>query len=56
MSKMKKNILILTLVGISLNGFSQDISFENRGGFFSIGTQSNRTGSITLIDVDNDEI
>jgi hypothetical protein len=38
----------------TINGFSQDVEFFNAGGFFSIGTQLNRTASITLFDVNQD--
>jgi len=41
---------------ISIHGTAQSISFLNADGFFSIGTQSNRTASITLIDIDQDVI
>ena len=51
---MQKNIFIFIFIAISLNGFSQNISFVNRDGFFFIGTQSNRTASITLVDIDKD--
>lgn len=54
MTEIQKNIFIFICIGISLNGFSQNISFANRDGFFSIGTQSNRTASITLVDIDKD--
>ena len=54
MNKMQKNIVLLFLFGFSLNGYSQDITFFNADGIFSIGTQSNRTASITLTDVDQD--
>ena len=46
--------MLLAFLTISFNGFAQDISFFNADGVFSIGTQSNRTASITLFDIDND--
>lgn len=54
MPTLYKTIFVFFLMGISLNGFSQDITFFNADGFFSIGTQSNRTASITLVDIDKD--
>ena len=54
MKKMRTQIILLAFLTISFNGFAQDISFFNADGIFSIGTQSNRTASITLFDVDND--
>ena len=54
MKKMQKHTLLLTFLTISLNIFSQDVTFFNADGFYSIGTQSNRTASITLFDIDKD--
>ena len=54
MTEMKKVTILFSIIGISLNGFSQELNFQNRDGFFSIGTQPNRTASITLIDIDKD--
>ena len=54
MKKIRKQIILLTLLTISFNGFAQEVTFFNADGFFSIGTQSNRTASITLSDVDQD--
>ena len=34
--------------------YAQEVSFFNADGFFSIGTQSNRTASISLFDIDQD--
>ena len=51
---MKKTVLILTILALSINGFSQNIRFQNHDGFLSIGTQSNRTASISLVDIDKD--
>lgn len=53
MKKVLKVVMSLC-IGISLNGFSQEVSFFNGDGFFSVGTQSNRTASITLFDIDKD--
>ena len=44
---MKKIVLFATLL-IFVKSFSQETSFFNADGFFSIGTQSNRTASITF--------
>lgn len=51
---MRTPILLIAFISISCNAFSQEVSFFNADGFFSIGTQSNRTASITLCDVDKD--
>lgn len=51
---MRIQFVLLAFLTISLNGSSQEITFFNADGFFSIGTQSNRTASITLIDIDKD--
>ena len=49
------NFLVLyTVLSASLSSFSQDVNFINADGRFSIGTQSNRTASITLFDIDKD--
>ncbi|SMG36065.1 Repeat domain-containing protein [Marivirga sericea] len=42
------------MLTISFKAVSQDVSFINADGVFSIGTQSNRTASISLIDFDKD--
>lgn len=42
------------LFGMSLAGISQETSCMNADGFFSIGTQSNRTASICLVDMNQD--
>ncbi|MFT5254160.1 MAG: hypothetical protein ACI87N_003227, partial [Flavobacteriales bacterium] len=52
MKKIRTQIMLLAFLTISFNGFTQDISFFNADGVFSIGTQSNRTASITLFDID----
>ena len=54
MKKIQQYIILLAFVTISVNGFTQDVTFFNADGFFSIGTQSNRTASITLSDIDQD--
>lgn len=54
MKKTPTLILLLAILNIPLKGFTQDVSFFNADGIFSIGTQSNRTASITLSDVDQD--
>ena len=54
MKKIRTQIILLTLLTITFNGFAQEVTFLNADGFFSIGTQSNRTASITLIDIDKD--
>lgn len=51
---MRTQIILLAFLTISFNGFAQDVSFFNADGIFSIGTQSNRTASITLSDIDQD--
>lgn len=51
---MQKHIFILLFIGLTYNGYTQDIRFFNADGFFSIGTQSNRTAAITLVDIDKD--
>ena len=51
---MIRKIVLLTFITFSLTGFSQEVAFFNADGFFSIGTQSNRTASITLVDIDQD--
>lgn len=53
-SNMRKIISVLLLSIISLNALTQEVSFSNADGFFSIGTQSNHTASITLSDIDKD--
>lgn len=53
-TKITKQLIILTFLTIPINGFAQEVTFFNADGFFSIGTQSNRTASITLSDMDND--
>ena len=54
-SKIMRTLLFLfTLLIPALNGSSQEISFQNADGALSIGTQSNRTASISLIDIDKD--
>ena len=42
------------LLTVAINGSAQETTFFNADGFFSIGTQSNRTASITLFDIDKD--
>ena len=54
MKKNREHILLLTFLTILYNGFAQETTFFNADGFFSIGTQSNRTASITLSDIDQD--
>tara|TARA_R110002051_G_scaffold235662_1_gene297111 strand:+ start:2605 stop:2817 length:213 start_codon:yes stop_codon:yes gene_type:complete len=49
-----KKILIFAILLIFVNDFSQESTFFNADGFFSIGKQSNRTTSITLVDIEND--
>lgn len=53
-TQLMHKILLALLLGTSLNGIAQETSFFNADGFFSIGTQSNRTASITLVDMDGD--
>lgn len=47
-------IVLLSFLAISFKGFTQEVSFLNADGFFSIGISSNRTASITLFAIDND--
>ena len=47
-------IILLFILLLSLNSHAQEVSFLNADGFFSIGTQSNRTASITLFDINKD--
>lgn len=51
---MKSFLSIFLLLLSSSIAFCQQTSFFNADGFFSIGTQSNRTASITLFDIDKD--
>ena len=51
---MRTQLLVLAVLISSFNGFAQEVSFFNADGFFSIGTQSNRTASINLFDIDQD--
>ena len=53
MKLIRKQLLGAALV-ITINGFAQGVTFFNAGGAFTIGTQSNRTASITLFDIDLD--
>lgn len=50
---MKHTLTIIILI-FSSNAFGQKVEFLNYDGFYSIGTQSNRTASISLVDIDND--
>ena len=50
---MRTQIIFLAFLTISFNGFAVDMSLFNAEGIFSIWTQSNRTASITLFDIDN---
>ena len=54
MNKIREHLLLLIFLTIVIKGFSQEVTFFNADGFFSIGTQSNRTASITLFDIDKD--
>ncbi len=54
MDKIREQIIWIVFLTIPLTGFAQEVTFFNADGFFSIGTQSNRTASITLFDVDQD--
>ena len=52
---MKKQLKIIIPIWLLLNiGNAQEVEFFNADGFFSIGTFSNRTASITLFDIDQD--
>lgn len=51
---MIKKIFMITCIGVFICSYSQEVSFFNADGFFTIGTQSNRTASITLVDIDKD--
>lgn len=51
---MRIQIVLLSFLAISFKGFTQEVSFLNADGFFSIGTSSNKTASITLFAIDYD--
>lgn len=51
---MRSLIFLFFTLFISTNVFSQNVQFQNYDGFLSIGTQSNRTASTTLVDIDKD--
>lgn len=51
---MRSIIFTILFLGVFLKGYTQDVTFFNPNGFFSIGTQTNRTASITLCDIDKD--
>ena len=54
MMKLIRKQLLGAALAITINGFAQGVTFFNAGGAFTIGTQSNRTASITLFDIDLD--
>ncbi|WP_318309953.1 FG-GAP repeat domain-containing protein [Flagellimonas crocea] len=54
MKKILVPTITLTFLIFSSSIFCQEVSFFNADGFFSIGTKSNRTASITLFDIDQD--
>ena len=54
MKKKRIQLTFLMLLTVAINGSAQETTFFNADGFFSIGTQSNRTASITLFDIDKD--
>lgn len=54
MTQFQSPFIIPVFLFFYITGFSQEVEFFNADGFFSIGTQSNRTASITLFDVDQD--
>ena len=49
-----KQIIIFTILVFTTQIYAQDVRFLNNGGANSIGTQENRTASITLYDIDKD--
>ncbi len=53
MKKLNTKFLILLLT-FTATITAQDVSFLNHSGYNSIGTQENRTASITLFDIDMD--
>lgn len=51
---MKKSSLLLCVLCTPLVSLAAETSFHNYDGFLSIGTQSNRSASIALHDIDKD--
>lgn len=52
---MERIILSLTIIASLITAsYAQQLEFVNHDGFYSIGTQSNRTASITMSDIDKD--
>ncbi|MEZ5427350.1 MAG: VCBS repeat-containing protein, partial [Pyrinomonadaceae bacterium] len=49
-----KQIIVSIILFCAVQIYGQDVEFLNLGGFLSLGTEENRTASITLFDIDKD--
>ena len=55
MNNLNSTALLTVMMLLSpLYSPAQNVTFNNYDGFLTIGTESNRTASITLVDIDND--